>query len=167
MKNRALFLASTVALAVSACTSLTPMAQPAYGGGQSGDPYAAERAEIKSRHARLKECDADECSITVTVTGEPCDKTKIKADPDELAVMRTRRGVLIKWEVTTPGYTFDRRDGIFFKDPQSQFQCRPRNHATEYECRNKNDDRKDYAYGITLVKDGVKCATDPTIINGY
>jgi hypothetical protein len=163
MKNRALFLVSAVAVAVSACNAIAPMGYPAPG----ADPYAAERADIRSRHAHLRECDAEECSVTVTVTSEPCDRTKIKADPEELAVVRTRRGVLIKWEVTTPGYTFDRRDGIFFKDPQNQFQCRPRNRLTEFECRNKNDDRKDYAYGITLVKDGAKCVADPTIINGF
>jgi hypothetical protein len=159
MKNRALLLVFGAALAASACSFLAP--------ASTGGAYDAERTEIRKLHPKLKDCDADECTVIVTVTGEPCDKTKIKADPDDLAVVRTHRGVLIKWKVTTAGYTFDRRDGIVFKSAQSQFQCHASNQATEYECRNKNEDRKDYPYSITLVKDGARCFTDPTIINGY
>jgi hypothetical protein len=181
MKNRALFLAMASALAATACDSKspaiasTPVSTPAAAvqapatpppqqvaqAGASADP----RAALKQKYPNLKECHTPDCSVTVTATA--CDAASIKADPETLVV--TGKGTRIVWSVTSSGYTFDKKNGITFKDAaQGQFKCNASDHATQYECVDKNDDSTmtEYKYGITLVNGGKTCTTDPTIVNG-
>ena len=128
------------------------------------DPGAAARDALHKKHPNPKKCPDDECKIIVTATA--CDKNSIKADPPVLAP--EKKNVKIVWKVTSPGYTFDAASGIKLKDAsQTQFKCKALADPTEYECKNKNDDVREYEYAITLVKDGKTCATDPIIINGY
>ena len=102
---------------------------------------------------------------------ETCNATSIQASPDVVGVIKTHKGVLMVWTVGTPGYTFDKKNGIVFKDAaQGQFKCKARAKATEYECANKNGDGlpTDYPYGITLHNSsGATCTLDPTIVNGF
>jgi hypothetical protein len=175
MKNRALLF--SIAVAALTLNSTGPSAAPADPPQHlaQADPHKAERDPWRKKFARLKDCDASECSIKVTVTG--CDKAKIIVDPEELAVVRTRKGMRILWKVeNSPGYTFEGKKGIFYKGPNSggagkQFQCKLASKpGLEYECHNRNEDAKptDYEYGITILKDGKTCATkDPIIINGF
>src|SRR5476649_717741 len=130
MNNRALFLAVASVFVVPACdskppaTASTPASTPAAvvpapaapppvqvaQAGAAADP----RAALRLKYPAMKDCDAQDCSATVTATA--CDKDSIKVDPYALAVFQTRRGVRIVWTVSTPGYTFDKKNGITFKD---------------------------------------------------
>jgi hypothetical protein len=158
MKNRALFLAVLATLAVFASDAVAQ------------DPKVVkQRAAKMKKYPNLKHCDSPSCTVTVTVTGTPCDGTKIQADPPDLGVDRNQKDVPILWSLATPGYTFDPKKGIVFKDAkQKQFKCKPGKKNTEYECVDKNGDAVDYKYGITLLDSNKKaCHTDPIIVNGF
>ncbi|HEY4999359.1 MAG TPA: hypothetical protein VII36_09455 [Usitatibacter sp.] len=161
MNNRALLLSAATALvlALSGCACLQ---------GMGGDSSKARDA-VRAKYPNLRECDAQDCSVSVTATA--CDPASIKAAPDPLAVVKTHRGVLIVWTVDSPGYTFDRKSGIVLKDAsQGQFKCKARSRATEYDCTNKNENASitEYQYSITLRDAGGRaCTLDPIIINGY
>ncbi len=162
MNKRALLLCAALALALGAPLVFAAPQQLA-----QADPTAAARAAAKVKHADLTECDAQNCSVSVTASA--C--TSVSAKPDTLAVIKTHKGVLLLWTVDTAGYTFDKKSGIVFKDAgQDQFKCKARAKATEYECANKNGNAAmtEYKYGITL-RDagGAACKLDPIIINGY
>jgi hypothetical protein len=159
--------ASTPAAVVQAPAAEPPKSDPPQQVAQAATPDDP-RAALRKKYLKMKECDAQDCSITVTASA--CDKSSIVADPDTLAVVKTHRGVLIVWKVTSPGYTFDPKNGITLKDSsQGQFRCKARSNATEYDCVNKNDNPAitEYQYAITLVSGGKTCTTDPVIVNGF
>lgn len=159
MKNRAQFLSVVVplVLAIPGCAQIQ---------GMEGNPQKA-RSEIEAKYPNLRKCTDPSCSVTVTASA--CNKDSIKADPAELAVVE--KEMVIVWTVTSPGYTFAQRDGIFFKNaPEGEFRCqRSEGRDTQFQCRNRNGQTSPtgYDYGITLVYNGQRCQADPTIINGY
>jgi hypothetical protein len=159
MTNRALFLSVVVPLVLvfPGCALTQSM---------EGSPQKA-RGEIETKYPNLRKCTDPSCSVTVTASA--CDKDSIKADPAELGVVEKQ--MVIVWTVTSPGYTFDRRDGIFFKNaPEGEFRCRRSEGSdTQFQCRNRNGQSvpTDFVYGITLVYNGQRCQTDPTIVNGF
>jgi hypothetical protein len=159
MKNRALFLSVIVpiVLVFPGCANIQ---------GMEGNPQKA-RSDIQAKYPNLKKCSDPSCSVTVTASA--CDKASINADPAELAVVE--KPMVLVWNVTSPGYTFARNDGIFFKnDPNGYFKCRrSAGSDTQFQCWNTNGQTipTEFQYGITLVYNGQRCRTDPIIINGY
>jgi hypothetical protein len=169
MKNRALLLslAFPVVLALSGCAHHRDRDRDA-GGVLTAEARAEARAKMKLVYPLLQWCEDASCNIGVTATA--CDKSAITADPPALAV--TEKGMVLVWTLrNSPGYTFDRKDGIYFKDDNDgQFKCKRSAHSdVQFQCTNRNRETAPtpFKYGITLVYGGKTCQSDPIIINGF
>ena len=158
-KNRALFHAVAIPLflALAGCAAVQ----------SSGDADKARDA-IRLKYPNLSVCRDLACDITVTATA--CDGNSITPTP--LAVAVVEKPMVLVWTIrSSPDFTFDKKEGIYFKDdPLGQFKCKPAQGSdVVFHCMNKNENLlpSDYYYGINLVYKNQRCHVDPIIINGY
>jgi hypothetical protein len=109
-------------------------------------------------------CRSQACRISVSV-GAKC---AITARPEVLGIERTKRDVIITWELDRAaidaGYEF-RSNGIDTKGA-GQFHGHGPDGRTKFRVTDNNTDAKHYKYDINVTKGSETCKKDPWIVNG-
>ncbi len=105
---------------------------------------------------------AGQCRCQVTVN---CPAGQSCAAVAQWTTMELR-GHVARWEIATPGYSFDPgKEGIEFKTQagKDRFNCHPAGAA--FLCTSRQPDDKTYEYRINLVGPQPVPAADPFVVN--
>lgn len=117
--------------------------------------------------AKAVVCKEKECRVAITVSA-----CAINVEPEVLGIAKGVRDVDIVWEITkSPGATFARENGIFFKEKDreaaaKQFRDPRRLDDKKFRWRDANSGPGEFQYGVNVIDNGKACKPlDPTIIN--
>ena len=113
-------------------------------------------------------CKEKECRVAVTVSA-----CAISVEPYVLGIAKGVRDVDIVWEIVkSPGVTFPRENGIFFKEKDREAAARqfrdPRvlEDGKKFRWRNENSVHREFHYGVNVVDNGKSCPPlDPIIVD--
>jgi hypothetical protein len=144
MKNKALYLAAAVSLAMSGCSLLR---------GFPGPGVPPTILECKLHGTCQIDLDVDNCVITPQY--------------DEIHVKPGNFKAKIHWKLKSPHYSF-RRDGVFIKQPTDQFTSIPTGNKSVFTLEDAKTQGGRFPYGIRIHDDrnNVDCKDfDPVIVN--
>ena len=108
------------------------------------------------------------CLIPITVN-ERCKETpqgNVKPDPEYLFIRKKGR-VTIVWKIETAGWSFDEKEGIKFKDGQSEITAGERLANDVWASENKGQTIGLFKYGIKVTNGSVTCVLDPGVVNDW
>jgi hypothetical protein len=147
-------------------------------------PAVATDAEFKPTLDRsfvperlvIGKCERPDCRIDLKVSGDAKSCVPKPDGDEELVMIRSRQSapprnkVRLVWLITTPGYSFQRGDGIVFKNGAGEFEEGRILNPREYQLRNRMSQKGViYEYKIQLTEDktGRKCVYDPGVVNDW
>jgi hypothetical protein len=123
---------------------------------------AVELAGCTISPLRTQELDCrntPDCRVQVSVN---CAATCAAAvDHDRVL---SRRNGKIDWVLETPGYTFNRTNGIVFPSAPEKFPCHVEADGRRYSCDN-NAGPGEYKYTVNLVGSPAVAPLDPWVVN--